>query len=240
MTINPLTFKDTNGQSFIDPEDSIEKVRVHSVGEVWAATLWDLTWAYIGKYGYSSNIYNGIGGNNKVMQLVIDAMKIQPCNPSFIQARDAVIAADQATTGGQDYCMIWKVFARRGLGTNASSGDNSGTRTNIAAINDQVEDFTEPSAGTNCTLAVKDFNNNDAVSVYPNPAPKGQLNVCINQYVGKVNIQVVDLTGRIVYKVTDTNFNTEKSINLNSLQKGMYIIKVDNETMNFTEKIIIK
>lgn len=240
MTINPLTFKDTNGLTFVDPDDSIEKVRVHAVGEVWAATLWDLSWAYIGKYGFSSNIYNGIGGNNKVMQLVIDAMKIQPCNPSFIQARDAIIAADQATTGGQDYCMIWKVFARRGLGANASSGDNSGTRTNIAGINDQVEDFTEPSAGSNCTLTVKDFNNNSAVSVYPNPAPKGQLNIRINQYVGKVNIQVVDLTGRIVYKVTDTDFSTEKSINLNTLQKGMYIIKVDNETMNFTEKIIIK
>lgn len=240
MTINPLTFKDTNGKTFIDSDDGIEKVRVHTVGEVWATTLWDLTWAYIGKYGFSSDIYNGIGGNNKVMQLVIDAMKIQPCNPSFIQARDAIIAADQATTGGQDYCMIWKVFARRGLGINASSGDNSGDRTNIAAINDQVENFAEPAAGANCTLAVNQFINNDNISVYPNPAPKGQINIRINQYVGKINIQIADLTGRIVYKVTDSNFNIEKSINLNSLQKGMYIIKVDNETMNFTEKIIIK
>jgi len=241
MTINPLTFADTNGKSFIDPDDSIEKVLVHAVGEIWAATLWDLTWAYIGKYGFSSNIYTGTGGNNKVMQLVIDAMKLQPCNPSFIQARDAIIAADQATTGGQDYCMIWKVFARRGLGVNASSGDNSGDRTNIAAINDQVEDFTEPSAGANCTLlAVNQFINNDKISVYPNPAPKGQLNIHINDFVGKINIQVADLNGRIVYKVTDSNFNIDKSINLNSLQKGIYILKVNNETVNFTEKIIIK
>jgi len=240
MTINPLTFKDTNGKTFIDPDDGIEKIRVHTVGEVWAATLWDLSWAYVGKYGLSSNIYAGTAGNNKVMQLVIDGMKLQPCNPSFIQARDAIIAADQATTGGQDYCLIWKVFARRGMGINASSGDNSGDRTNIAAINDQVEDFTEPSAGANCTLAVKEFNSKEWVSVYPNPAPKGQLNVRINQYVGKINIQIVDLTGRIVYKLMDTDFNTEKSINLNSLQKGMYIIKVNNETINFTEKIIIK
>lgn len=241
MTINPLTFADTNGKSFIDPDDSIEKVSVHAVGEIWAATLWDLTWAYIGKYGFNSNIYTGTGGNNKAMQLVIDAMKLQPCNPSFIQARDAIIAADQATTGGQDYCMIWKVFARRGLGVNASSGDNSGDRTNIAAINDQVEDFTEPSAGANCTLlAVNQFINNDKISVYPNPAPKGQLNIHINDFVGKINIQVADLNGRIVYKVTDSNFNIDKSINLNSLQKGIYILKVNNETINFTEKIIIK
>ncbi|TRX24940.1 T9SS type A sorting domain-containing protein [Flavobacterium franklandianum] len=241
MTINPLTFADTNGKSFIDPEDSIEKVWVHAVGEIWAATLWDLTWAYIGKYGFSSNIYTGTGGNNKAMQLVIDAMKLQPCNPSFIQARDAIIAADQATTGGQDYCMIWKVFARRGLGVNASSGDNSGDRTNIAAINDQVEDFTEPSAGANCTLlSVNQFINNDKISVYPNPAPRGQLNIHINDFVGKINIQVADLNGRIVYRLNDSNFNIEKAINLNSLQKGIYILKVTNETINYTEKIIIK
>jgi extracellular elastinolytic metalloproteinase len=241
MTINPLTFADTNGKSYIDPDDNIEKVAVHAVGEIWAATLWDLTWAYIGKYGFSSNIYTGTGGNNKAMQLVIDAMKLQPCNPSFIQARDAIIAADQATTGGQDYCMIWKVFARRGLGINASSGDNSGDRTNIPAINDQVEDFTEPTAGANCTsLAVNQFSKNDKINVYPNPAPRGQLNIRINDFVGKINIQVADLNGKVVYKLTDSNFNIEKTINLNALQKGMYILKLSNESINFTEKIIIK
>jgi hypothetical protein len=240
MTLNPLTFADTNGKTFIDPDDSIEKVSVHSVGEIWAATLWDLTWAYISKYGFSSNIYTGTAGNNKVMQLVLDAMKLQPCNPSFIQARDAIITADQATTGGQDFCMIWQVFARRGMGVNASSGDNSGDRTNIVAINDQVEDFAVPAAGANCTLAVNKFITNDKISVYPNPAPKGQLNIRINQYVGKINIQIVDLSGRIVYKLADTDFNIEKSINLNSLQKGMYILKLSNETINYSEKIIIK
>jgi extracellular elastinolytic metalloproteinase len=248
MTINPLTFADTNDKTFIDIDPitlvETELVEPHAVGEVWAATLWDLTWAYISKYGFSSNIYSGTGGNNKVMRLVIDAMKLQPCNPSFIQARNAIIAADQATTGGQDYCMIWKVFARRGLGVNASSGDNSGDNTNLAGIGDQVEDFTEPAAGVNCTLAVNEFDNNDKISVYPNPAPKGQVYIHTNDFVGKLNIQVVDLNGRIVYKSTNADFNSDssgdKSINLNHLQKGMYIINVSNESINFTEKILIK
>ena len=240
MAINPLTFADTNGKTFIDPVDSVEKVEPHDTGEVWAATLWDLTWAYIGKYGFSSNIYSGTAGNNKVMRLVLDAMKLQPCNPSYIEARDAIIAADQAKTGGQDYCLIWKVFARRGLGVNASSGSNSGDRTNIAAINDQVADFTQPAAGGNCTLAVNNFDVLDNIKVFPNPAPKGQINIRINQFVGKLNIQVIDLNGRIVYKATDDNFNVEKSINLSHLQKGMYIIKLSNETIDYTDKIIIK
>jgi hypothetical protein len=247
MTINPLTFADTNGKTFIDTDPvtlvDTERVEPHDVGEVWAATLWDLTWAYIGKYGFSTNIYSGTAGNNKVMRLVLDAMKLQPCNPSFIQARNAIISADQATTGGKDYCMIWKVFARRGLGVNASSGSNSGGDTNIAAINDQVEDFTEPAAGANCTLlAVNEFNNSDKISIYPNPAPKGQVFIHTSDFVGNLNIQVVDLNGRIVYNIENVDFNSsiEKSINLNQLQKGMYIIKVSNETLNFTQKIFIK
>ncbi len=243
MAINPLTFADTNGRTFIDPEDSVEKVSPHNTGEIWAATLWDLTWAYIGKYGFSSNIYSGTGGNNKVMRLVLDAMKIQPCNPSYIQARNAILSADQATTGGEDYCMIWKVFARRGLGVNASSGSNSGNDTNIAAINDQVEDFTEPAAGANCTLAVNLFNGNDKINIYPNPVLNGAIYIRTNEFVGKLNIQVVDLNGRIVYNSKHTRFNFNASgeimINLNQLQKGIYIIKVSNETLNFSEKIII-
>jgi hypothetical protein len=37
--------------------------------------LWDLTWAYISKYGYNDNKYTG-DGENKVMQLVIDGLKM--------------------------------------------------------------------------------------------------------------------------------------------------------------------
>lgn len=242
MAINPLTFKDTNGKTYIDTTNDLDIVKVspHDTGEVWASMLWDLTWAYIAKYGFSSDIYSGTGGNNKVMKLVLDGMRFQNCNPSYIEARDAIILADQFATGGQDYCMIWKVFARRGLGKNASSGSNSGNNTNIAAINDQVEDFTEPSPGPNCvSLAVNQFINEDRISIYPNPAPKGQINIRIKDYIGKINVQVVDLNGKLIYKSNDPSFNTEKSINLNSLQKGIYIIRVNNDSINFSEKLII-
>jgi hypothetical protein len=46
------------------------------------------------------------------MQLVIDGLKLMPCSPTFVSGRDdALIEADQATTGGKDYCMIWQFFA---------------------------------------------------------------------------------------------------------------------------------
>jgi hypothetical protein len=238
MAVNPHTFGDTNSMWYTDA-DGAEFIDVHSVGSVWAAMLWDLAWNYIDKYGYDSNIYTGTGGNNKVMRLVLDAIKLDGCSPSFVSARDAILAADLATTGGADYCMIWSTFARRGLGVNASSGSNSG----VAGIQDQIEDFTEPTPGTTpatgsaCTLAVNYFDNEDMFRIYPNPT-NGDLNIRINNFVGKVNIQVIDINGRIVNEFINTDFNVEKTVNINNLQSGIYVIKVASDDLNFTQKII--
>jgi len=46
-------------------------------------------------------------------------MKLQPCRPSFFEARDAIIQADQILTGGENFCTLWEGFAGRGLGEDA-------------------------------------------------------------------------------------------------------------------------
>jgi hypothetical protein len=141
-----------------------------------------------------------------------------------------------ATTGGADYCMIWSTFARRGLGVNASSG-------NANSIQDQVEDFTEPTigstpaTGSNCTLSADYFENQELFRVYPNPT-NGFLNIRINNYVGKATIQIVDINGRLVSENKNEDFNIEKSLNLNNLQSGIYVLKVTSDSMNFTQKIV--
>lgn len=95
----------------------------HDVGAIWCAMLWDLYWAMISEYGFDPDLYEGHGGNNKCMQLVIDAMKLQPCNPGFIDARDAILLADRLNNDGENDFIIWQAFARRGLGWNAVGGD---------------------------------------------------------------------------------------------------------------------
>ena len=235
MTVNPETFNTVNLNQ-VDDGNGNMVTETHNVGEVWATMLWDLTWAYVNKYGYDDNKYTGTGGNNKVMRLVLDAIKLQPCSPSFVQARDAILAADLATTNGQDYCLIWETFARRGLGLNADSGS---TNSSI----DEIEDFTvptpgaTPATGSNCTLSVNYFENQELFRIYPNPT-NGFLNVRINNYVGKVNIQVIDINGRIVSEYKNEDFNIEKSLNLNNLQTGMYVLKVSGDALNFTQKIM--
>jgi hypothetical protein len=226
-----MTYAFTNNFQSFDT-NGVEETSVHGVGSVWATMLWDLTWAYINKYGYDNNKYSGAGGNNKLMRIVLDGIKLQPCSPTFVDARNAILAADQAITGGKDYCMIWEVFAARGLGVNASAGS-----TNVG--NDQIEDFTRPSAGPNCSLAVVDVDNPNVMSVFPNPS-NGNITVRINNYSGTVDMKVVDILGREVYSITKEDFNNEKMFNLNQLTPGIYIMDIKGEGLNYTEKIIIK
>jgi hypothetical protein len=69
--------------------------------------------------GFNPDIYGAwnTGGNNLANQLIMDGMKLQPCSPGFVDGRNAILAADQALTGGANQCIIWKAFAKRGLGT---------------------------------------------------------------------------------------------------------------------------
>ena len=68
-------------------------------------------------------------------RLVINAMKLQPCRPGFFDARDAIIQADQIMTGGENFCTLWKSFAKRGLGVDARVDGRTpwggGVRTNV-------------------------------------------------------------------------------------------------------------
>lgn len=111
MSANPATY------------ESIGSVSVpHGVGTVFNTVLWDLYWNLVDKYGFDPDFIDGNGGNHVAMQLVLDGMKLQPCGPTFLDTRDAMLLADQQTYGGANQCEIWQAFARRGMGVDADDG----------------------------------------------------------------------------------------------------------------------
>ncbi|MGH2730289.1 MAG: M36 family metallopeptidase [Actinomycetota bacterium] len=130
MTLNPSTY------------DTIKTAAVpHGVGYVWASMLWEVYWNLVEKHGFNPNPYGAwnTGGNNLAIQLVIDGMKFQPCDPGFVDARDAILVADAALTGGKNKCLIWAGFAKRGLGYKADQADP-------ADRSDGKQDFSLPPA----------------------------------------------------------------------------------------------
>jgi hypothetical protein len=111
---------------------------IHELGELWCATLWDMTWNIIqATNAVNPNIFNSnsTGGNSIALKLVIEGLKLQPCSPGFIDGRNAILKADSILFGGAYNCEIREAFRRRGMGLYASQGSSS-------SVTDQVADFT--------------------------------------------------------------------------------------------------
>ncbi|KZV85209.1 putative extracellular elastinolytic metallo proteinase precursor [Exidia glandulosa HHB12029] len=101
---------------------------VHDIGEAWANILHNVHAALITAHGFSTDAFtnpNGTGGNVVFLHLLIDALALQPCNPTFLTARDAWIQADVNRFAGANKCTLWKAFASRGLGVNAANHTNN-------------------------------------------------------------------------------------------------------------------
>ncbi|VDC06710.1 unnamed protein product [Peniophora sp. CBMAI 1063] len=103
---------------------------VHDIGEVWANILHNVLAALVDALGFSTiakTDASGTEGNVVFMHLMLDALPLQPCNPTFLSARDAIIQADANRYAGANKCTLWKAFASRGLGVNAQDHVNDAT-----------------------------------------------------------------------------------------------------------------
>src|SRR5215217_2426280 len=113
---------------------------VHADGEVWAATLWDLRTQL---------------GAAITDRIVLNGMKFTPTRPSFLNARDGILQADQNLNGGANRCAIWAVFARHGMGVSAVGNDGT---THTAATNVPAD------CGGTCSFSINPTSGSFAVA----------------------------------------------------------------------------
>src|SRR5262249_3885733 len=119
---NPLTLADidpaqidTSDGAF--PESPLDWSQnganeVHNIGEIWSMSLLEVRSRIISSLGFGT-------GNQRMLQIVTDGMKLDPADLSLLDGRDSILAADCAAFGGADEQAIWKGFAVRGMGFSA-------------------------------------------------------------------------------------------------------------------------
>jgi hypothetical protein len=147
----PSTFAHVNPLNFSDIGYDTPGNEVHSDGEIWVAVNNTVRQALIDKYNGAFPAGDAAlqaqcaagelpsqncPGNRRWIQLVFDAMLLDPVGPTMIDARNSMLAADVMRYGGANQKEIWGAFARRGMG-------------NAAAIH--------PALGTQDTNPVPDF-----------------------------------------------------------------------------------
>jgi hypothetical protein len=139
----------TGGYTYGDYGQVIGQPEVHSDGEIWAQTLWDLRDRL---------------GSRRTESLVTRAMELAPYNPSFLDMRNAILVADNAGFAGADLGAIWEVFAHRGMGFFAGSLDGNDTRptastavppttADLGTVSGTVTHAGQPVKGATVTLA---------------------------------------------------------------------------------------
>ena len=137
LTKDPVTFKDIDPNQIshhpgvpISPVAGPQPAEIHNQGEIWGAALWEIRANLI-------RVYGDVPGNRLSLQLVTDALNLTPADPTFTQARDAVILADIVDNQGTNFTSLWQGFAKRGLGSRAVAPANT---TTVGV----VESFTVP------------------------------------------------------------------------------------------------
>jgi hypothetical protein len=191
---NPFTFKYVNsdcntniGTTSSGPNSAFPRGpvgsstcdQVHNLGEIWSTALWEVRNRMVSRLGWAT-------GTQRVLQVVTDGMKLAPLNPTFLQERDAIIAAATALPlvpeASADVNDIREGFRVRGMGfsaivLNSGSGSNNTSVTEAfdvpnvifgspITVSDSVGDndgFPEP--GENITVSVPVINNTGTGSV---------------------------------------------------------------------------
>lgn len=227
-SVNPWTYDSLATSSLMN--------ETHNIGEPWCEMLWDMTWKLIGSNGINTNFLSAssTGGNTIAMKLMVQGLKLQPCQPDYVTGRNAILKADTLLFGGQYSADVWRAFANRGCGYSAK--DNT-----VNSVKDDVAAYDLPPSVAMITASVKTPAlagvATAKVSVSPNPA-KDVVN--INIPGNTKSLQVVLFTNGGQQVSAHVMTGATKIISVSGLASGTYYISITGEGISQKEKIIVQ
>lgn len=152
---------------------------VHNLGEIWSSALWEIRNRMVTRLGFTA-------GTTRVLQVVTDGMKLAPVGPTFLQERDAIIAAaaalSLAPSLSADVSDVREGFRVRGMGFSASIQSTSPAAVTEAFDNANVQHVTP--------FSVSDSTGNN--NGFPEPGENVLLSVPVTNATGATvtNVQV--------------------------------------------------
>jgi hypothetical protein len=142
---SPLTFQHIQNGTALpagpplsgDPTGA-NNAEVHNTGEVWCSMLWECYAALLGDTGRLTFDE----AHQRMKDYLVAGYLLTPNAPTFVEARDAILAA-AAASDPADFALMAQAFAKRGLGTGAvapprTSTDNVGVTESFSLGGDLV------------------------------------------------------------------------------------------------------
>lgn len=187
--------------------------RTTAANTVYASTILNTNQTYLIVLSYTLNP----AASDDVVKLWV--------NPSGLG--DATPPAENATmtnTGGTDLASVSKILIRQGSAT-----DTPELQFDEIRVGTTWAEVTPPA-----TASLND-NNINGLTMYPNPL-KGNTLYLTSTANAEMSVQIFDILGKEVVNSNVIN----NTVNVSSLNSGVYIVKVTEEGKTATRKLVIQ
>ena len=90
-----------------------------------------------------------------------------------------------------------------------------------------------------CSLGIDEEELDASISIFPNPS-RGEFNISNTSLINLDKVVIYDVRGRLMSEYDMKNSARVKTINLSSVSKGVYFVKILSERAEITKKILIQ
>lgn len=195
--------------------------------KILRTTDYGKTWEDISGFNQDST------SNNGFPDVMVYSLLVMPYNTNIIWAGTEIGIFESTDNGaswhyagnGLPAVSIWQMFIQDNQLVVATHGRG------IWSVDLGTVGLNQPSGTIN-----------DLFEVYPNPS-EGMIHLNLNAGgSGAVFINVYDLKGAVVYSGQEllTNNRMEKILNLESLQSGTYIVRIEYNRKEYSKRIVIR
>ncbi|MCB0479077.1 MAG: endonuclease [Crocinitomicaceae bacterium] len=166
---------------------------------------------------YMAICYNGVSGNNWGIptnqdQDVLKAWHFQDLPDDYEIARNDYIHSVQGNRNPFIDSTDWVCFI-------------------------DFYDLSYVSAG--CNLSTEEIEMDQSFKIYPVPST-GELNIATKNLNGLYEIDVTDVSGKIVYSLSNVNLSQLFTMNLEHLNSGYYIVSISDKNIRLNKPFVIK
>lgn len=186
-------------------------------------------------------------GSNPSAAVTFKTDSVGPVHASFTAIQtsatltDGMVDVDASASSGDGLTYAWD-FGNSTTGTGATTQGTytaNGTFSIVLTVTDRcgnTDDTTVVVTVTDISVAENAYN--AGIEMYPNPN-NGRFNVNVTNGSGTYAIEVVDLSGRVVYHKGNITPGTAHEVQLQNKAKGVYMVRLKGEGLNATQRIVI-
>jgi hypothetical protein len=145
-------------------------------------------------------------------------------------SRSIVVTRPFNTGDSKDYIFNYN---SNSLGIIWAYGQSNSTNTNVQHSNKGTKTVSFTSLGTD------DFKSIDDIIVYPNPS-SGIFTISKNRVIQISKIKIFDTNAKMLKEIDVEGFDTDNTIDVSELSKGIYFMEISNNEDKVVKKIIVE